>query len=63
MSMWCPKITLAAVLVGWLSVPASAADETWMKQPLNGPDLKQDDAVLAAVKEASRRCAVACGHP
>jgi hypothetical protein len=27
------------------------------------PDLFEVGAVLAAVKDASRRCAAACGHP
>jgi hypothetical protein len=31
--------------------------------PCNLPDLIEPGAVLAAVKDATRRFAVACGHP
>jgi len=31
--------------------------------PSQSPDLSEPGAVLAAVKDAARRFAVACGHP
>ena len=52
---------LAGSLEGFKT--ASTYAGTYIATGKRVPTAEEHDAVLAAVKDAVRRCAVACGHP